>query len=97
MVRFIVEVSEEYIRKHADPEYISSKIEQDGGKAGLGALVDMIGFGKLKHDMDESGATDYLISENQVDDKINNIFDHTVGNLAALSALIGDKLGSRDN
>jgi hypothetical protein len=89
MIKFIIEVSEEYVREHANVDNIKSKIEEKGGKNALGMLIDSIAWGKVERDLGD-GDKEYTIKKEGLDDKLSEAFDNAIGTVA-LMATIGQK------
>lgn len=92
MAKFIIEVSDEYIREHADGEKMAEKMENSEGKEdALSALFDVIAFGKIKDELDK-GETEFTITADDMDDdKGRKIFDSTVSRIGMLFIIKGAK------
>lgn len=85
MGKFILEVSDEYIRNHADPERMAASIDdKTSGMDALGALFDVIAIKHVKDEIDK-GTTEFNLSiDDMGDDKERCIFNHTVSRLGML-------------
>lgn len=67
MAKFILEVSDEYIRNHADPERMAASIgDKTIGKDALSALFDVIMF-KCVWDEIDKGTTEFNVSIDDMD------------------------------
>ena len=85
MIKITFEVSEDFIRENAKPESVSAKIAEDGGKRGVKALFDMIGFSKIVEQMDK-GKTEFVVNTDKLDDKSKELFNNEVGEICMLAA-----------
>lgn len=85
MAKFILEVSDEYIRNQADPERMAASIDdKTSGVAALSALFDVIAIKHVKDEIDK-GTTEFNLSiDDMGDDKERGIFNHTVSRLGML-------------
>lgn len=85
MVKFILEVSDEYIRNHAEPERMAESIgDKTSGKDALSTLCDFIVF---KHVSDEinKGTTEFNVSiDDMDDDKTRDFFNSAASHCAML-------------
>jgi len=75
MVKFIIEVSEDYINEHADMERMKEVAENSDGKKTLNVMLSCITFGQCKKAIEE-GTTEFVISPDNLDEKAMNIYDH---------------------
>lgn len=85
MVRFIVEVDEDYIRQRAEPANLEAKKEKSGASM-IGSLVQFMSFQKLSRDIGD-GDVDFYISEDSLDPKTLDVFEHTVADLGILATI----------
>ena len=85
MIKITFEVSEDFIRENAKPESVSAKMAEDGGKRGVKALFDMIGFSKIVEQMDK-GKTEFVVNTDKLDDKSKELFNNEVGEICMLAA-----------
>ena len=85
MIKITFEINEDFIRESAKPESLSAKIAEDGGKRGVKALFDMIGFGQLVKQMDK-GKTEFVVNTDKLDDKSKELFNNEVGEICMLAA-----------
>lgn len=85
MAKFIIEVSDEYIREHADGEKMAAKATaaSDGSEA-LGVLFDVIAFNQIKDALDE-GKTEFAFTIDDMDDEKGcKIFNSVVSRIGTL-------------
>lgn len=87
MVKFIIEVSEDYIREFADAEKMLDDASREDGKSAIAKLVHMFGYTEVVKKMDE-GKTEFVITRDNVDPKASEIFDNTLSNAALLAAML---------
>ena len=64
MVKFIIEVSEDYIRESADAKKMLGNASQEGGQNAIAKLVNMFGYTEVVKKMDE-GKTEFVITREQ--------------------------------
>ena len=85
MAKFILEVSDEYIRKQADPERAAASIDdKTSGVDALSALFDVIAIKHVKDEIDK-GTTEFNVSiDDMGDDKERGIFNSTVSRCGML-------------
>lgn len=88
MAKFILEVSDEYIRNHAEPERMAESIgDKTSGKDALGALFEVIAFKHVKDEIDK-GTTEFNVSIGDMDDdKARDIFNSTASRCAMLCVM----------
>ena len=88
MAKFILEVSDEYIRNHADPERMAASIgDKTIGKDALSALFDVIMF-KCVWDEIDKGTTEFNVSIDDMDnDGERGIFNSTASRCAMLCVM----------
>ena len=87
MAKFILEVSDEYIRKQADPERAASIDDKTSGVGALNALFDVIALKHVKEEIDK-GTTEFNVSIGDMgDDRERGIFNSVVARCAMLCAL----------
>lgn len=88
MAKFILEVSDDYIRNQAEAERMAASInDKTSGVDALSALFDVIAF---KHVRDEinKGTTEFNLSIDDMDnDNGHGIFNDTVSRCAMLCVL----------
>lgn len=85
MAKFILEVSDEYIRNQAEPKRMAASI--DGKTSGADALFALFNVIAFKHVMDEidKGTTEFNLSiDDMGDDKERGIFNSTVAHCGML-------------
>jgi len=85
MAKFILAVSDEYIRKQADPERVAESIDdKTSGKDAFSALFDAIAFKYVKAEID-NGTTEFNLSIDDMDDDgVRDIFNSTVSRCGML-------------
>ena len=88
MAKFILEVSDEYIRNHAEPERVAESIDdKTSGVGALSALFDVIAFKHVRDEIDK-GTTEFNVSiDDMDDDKDRYFFNYTASRCAMLCAL----------
>ena len=93
MVKFIIEVSEDYIRESADAKKMLGNASQEGGQNAIAKLVNMFGYTEVVKKMDE-GKTEFVITRDNIDPKVSEIFARAVGDAALLAVMMqkGEKL-----
>lgn len=88
-VKFIIEVSEEYIREHADVEKISQR--NNGDKNGfIRAMFDMIAFSSIEKEMDK-GNTEFTFKRETLGEKTQELFDKTIGEVCMMATMGKDE------
>ncbi len=86
MAKFIIEVSDEYIRDCADPDKIHARIVESVEKCDvLAAFADILTFSNLKRALDE-GVSEFVLSEDKVadDEKSQSLFKNALRCFAVL-------------
>lgn len=88
MAKFILEVSDEYIRNHAKSERMAESInDKTSDVDALSAMFDVIGFKHVKDEIDK-GTTEFNVSiDDMDDDKARGIFNSTVSRCAMLCVM----------
>ena len=87
MAKFIIEVSDEYIREHADSEKMAAKVAAMDGHDALSGLFDIIAFNNIKKQIDE-GKTEFAFTVDDMgDDKDRQIFDMAVSRVVMLDVI----------
>jgi len=88
MAKFILEVSDEYIRKLADPERMAASIvDKTSGVEALSALFDVIAIKHVRDEIDK-GTTEFNLSiDDMGDNKARGIFNATVARCGMLCVL----------
>jgi hypothetical protein len=74
MVKFVIEVSEDYINEHADMNKLKEIAENTDGKNTLMSMMSCITFGECKKAIEE-GKTEFVISPDKLDKKTVTIYD----------------------
>ena len=83
MIKFIIEVSEEYIRQNADVENVTKKAEGENANP-LKALFDAIAYSAIEKKIDK-GVNEFVISQDNFDDGDKKLFDHCFGEVCMLA------------
>ena len=88
MAKFILEVSDEYIRKVADPKRMAESInDKTSGVDALSALFDVIASKHIRDEID-NGTTEFNLSiDDMGDDKERGIFNSTVSRCGMLCVI----------
>lgn len=88
MAKFILEVSDEYIRNQADPKRMTASIDdKTSGVDALSALFDVIANKHIRNEIDK-GTTEFNLSiDDMGDDKERGIFNHTVARCGMLCVI----------
>lgn len=88
MAKFILEVSDEYIRNQADPKRMAASIDdKTSGVYALSALFDVIANKHIRDEID-NGTTEFNLSiDDMGDDKERGIFNHTVSRCGMLCVI----------
>lgn len=84
MVKFIVEVDEEYIHKNADFSLTLEHAQELGGIASLAKMVKAFGFSTIEKKI-EAGEKEFVITRDKIEERAYKIFDDVAAHLAALS------------
>ena len=87
MVKFIIEVSEDYIRESADAKKMLGNASQEGGQNAIAKLVNMFGYTEVVKKMDE-GKTEFVITRDNIDPKMSELFGQTADNAALLAVMM---------
>ena len=83
MVKFIITVSDGYIRERADVENISKMIENGQGFAK--SMLDIMSFGLIEHDIKTKDNVEYEINSSDfTDSKKLKMFNDALSMVAAL-------------
>ena len=88
MAKFILEVSDEYIRNQANPERMAASIDdKTSGVDALSTLFDVIAIKNVRDEIDK-GTTEFNLSiDDMDDDKERGIFNATVARCAMLCVM----------
>ena len=89
-MKIIVEVSEDFIREHADAEKMQKRMEESGKQPNiLKALADMIAFGAIEKQIDK-GVTEIIVNrEDFTEDKVQ-FFDQNIGDVCMMAHIASD-------
>ena len=83
MVKFIFEVSEDFIHESGKAENIE-KTAKKGEHGPIRAMIQMIAFNKIEKAM-KNGKTEFVFNRDKLDEQAVKMYDHTVCNVAFLS------------
>lgn len=87
MVRFIIEVDEEYIHKNADYDLALKQVAiLDAGKR-LAKTMDTICFSSIEEKM-KNGEREFLITRDKIENETDVVFYRTIKNLCALAGIL---------
>ena len=86
MIKILFEVSEDFIRENASPETAIAKTKASDGKHAMKALLDMIGFGLLKKQIDE-GKTEFVVTPDKLDNRLKEVYNNEIGKICSIAAL----------
>ena len=84
MIKITFEVSEDFIRESASPEFGISKMKEAEGGRVVKALFDMIGFKQLEKQIDE-GKTEFVVTPDKLDDKSQDLYNNEIGEICLLA------------
>ena len=90
MVKFIFEVSEDFIHEKAGVESIEQTAGKDGGNV-IKALVQLVAMGDIERKLKE-GRTEFIISrDNLKDNDAAKLYDNTLCDVAFLAHFAEEK------
>lgn len=84
MAKFILEVSDEYIRERADVELSAKSLENKTGNEELEDLLGKLAFTKIKEMLDKGETEFHLTVDDMRDERGLAIFHTTVSRIGAL-------------
>lgn len=87
MVKFIVEVDEEYIHKNADFNFMFEQAKNMEGIGSIAKMAEAIGFSAVKKKI-EAGEKEFVITRDKIEERAYNIFDDVAARLSALSGVL---------
>lgn len=86
-IKFIVEVDEQYVHDCANPAKAAENAANGGGKnAFVTNLINLMGFASIEKKVNE-GTKEFVINRDNIDEKVHEVFDHVLGNIAVLSGI----------
>jgi len=85
MAKFIIEVSDSYIRERADVNNLVAFSKQEDVKFPR-LMVDLISFSSLERKIDE-GVNEFVISSDNLDEKVRKLFNDTLTQVASLALI----------
>ena len=88
MVKFILEVSEDFIHEKANLENLEQSVEK--GLNGLGALVKFVAMAEIEKEI-EKGRTEFVISRDKIEGKAVELYDNTLRYAAVLTYFAEEK------
>ena len=85
MAKFIIEVSDEYIREHADVEKMKDAMGSEGkGRHPMALMVDFIGFSVIERKLDE-GVNEFRVNYDEIENEMaKKFFDNNIGDICNL-------------
>ena len=83
MVKFIFEVSEDFIHESGKVENIE-KTAKKGEHGAIRAMVQMIAFNEIEKAM-KNGKTEFVVNRDKLDEQAVELYDNTVCDVAFLS------------
>lgn len=87
MVKFIIEVEDEYINEFADIDKFKENVSDDAkGTEVVHKLLSAVTFTKLKEDIDK-GQREFVINLNNVNKNARRLFDNAVDMAATLHVI----------
>lgn len=92
-IKFIIEIDEQYVRDHANPEKMAELVRNGSKEDFMSGLADMIGFNSIKNAID-AGTTEFTINRETIMPEAHEIFEQTLARLAALA--IAAKIDKKD-
>ena len=90
MVKFIVEVSEEYIAENADTKRVMGEIVGKTGIEGVNDVVDVMVFMFIKTFVDK-GEKEFVLKEANIKKKEMPMFKELVSQLAVMTKILARK------
>lgn len=85
MAKFIIEVSDSYIRERADIDNLTALSMQENVKFPR-LMVELISFSSLEKKIDE-GVNEFVISSDNLDEKVRKLFNDTLTQVASLALI----------
>lgn len=89
MVKFIIELSEDYISKNANAQEVLGKMdgnnEQGGGSHPLKKFFNLIAFTSIEKEVN-NGKKEFVISRDSLDDKLKELFDISIGEFVMIAS-----------
>lgn len=87
MIKFIVEVDEEYIHKKANPNDAFEEVDKKDAESVLVRMANMLSFIALEKKL-EDGETEFVIKRDYLEEKAYKIFENTTSHLATLAVAL---------
>lgn len=86
MIKFIIEVSEEYINEHSDFNKMLKDAKNQEGQDAVASLAKTVAFSVLSNRIKEEGKKEFLISENDTkENELSSVgFDRMMEYIAAV-------------
>lgn len=84
MIKIAFEVSEDFIRKNANPT--SDNMKEASGAPVLKLLFDLIGCSLLEKQLDK-GKTEFVVTPDKLDDKSKEMYNNIIAEICLLAAL----------
>ena len=89
MARFIIEVSDDYIRERANADNVAQQAKN--GENPLGLMADLMVFTALEREIDK-GNNEFTISSNNIKPDALKLFNNTTTYAGALAVIHSEKV-----
>ena len=90
MAKIIIEVSDDFIRQHANKEALSAKMNEKDANP-MKVIYDIIAFGVIENQLDK-GKTEFRVSRDELtDDTQKSIFDRNIADVLIVAGLAVEK------
>ena len=91
MVKFIIEVDDEYIRERSNVDFFQKQAIEEGKDANLARLfLNMVGFHGI-NDKIEKGKTEFQISRDMLSDGMQEFFDRNFSDVLIMAIFASRK------
>lgn len=87
MIKFIVEVDEEYIHKNANPNAVFEKVDMQNAGSAIVRIANLLCFTALEKKL-EDGETEFVIKRDNLEEKAYQILEDVTASLAALAVVL---------
>lgn len=87
MIKFIIEVDEEYIHKNANPDAAFEEADKQKAESALARIANLLSFMALEKKL-KDGETEFVIKRDCLEEKAYPILEHVTANLAALTVAL---------
>lgn len=86
MVKITFEISEEYIREHADVDNVTTSFKDNV----MMGMLNLLAFGGMEQEL-KNGKTEFVVKREAVDDRIVEMYDHGVAYACLLATKAAQK------